>query len=286
MFTGSSILWVGLLGCSGVTVEGTLVDGITGAPIAGPKTLTAKAVSPDTSMGCQFLSGEVGADGSFSVGGLCGGVSYELDLDDKSLWLADGAAVPDGGFPGPTKLAAYRVPKGAGVYRLTAAGELEELKTAADLTSEKLLGADVRVKYPGQIVEEHVPVLQAGDHLVLVGKNVVDEMKVLAVVPSGPRHFDGGKCYQGNDCTVNMPDWMYLSTKFVDDKTVEPVEPAIDQGKVVTKRQEARAVEWIPTEALAKGRYALMRESDRRMYLVDVLEKLPAPPPPAPAPAP
>jgi hypothetical protein len=274
-----------VLGCSSITVEGTLVDGLTGAPIQGPKVITAKAVSPDTSMGCQFLSGEVGADGSFSVGGLCGGVSYELDLDDNTLWLADGAAVPEGGLPASTKLAAYRVPKSAGLYRRTSAGELEELKTAADLTSEKLIGADVRVKYPGQIVEEHVPVLQPGEHLVLVGKSVVDEIRFSAVVPSGPRHFDGGKCYQGNDCTVNMPDWMYLSTRFVDDKTVEPVEPAIDQGKVVTKRQEARVVQWYPAEAFAAGRYALMRDSDRRMYLVDALQKLPAPPP-APAPAP
>jgi hypothetical protein len=272
--------------CSSVSVEGTLVDGISGAPVPGPKVITAKAVSPDATMGCQFLSGDVGADGTFSVSGLCGGTKYELDLDDDSWWLADGSEVPDGGFPGPTKLAAFKVPKGAGLYIRAADGAFEELKTAGDLKSEKLFDSDTRVKYPAEIIEEHVPVLVAGQHLVLVGKSVVDEMTFQAVVPSGARKFDGGKGPPaGNTLTINMAPWMYLSARFVDDKTIEKVEPGVDLSKAIVKRQETRAVEWIPFEAMQPGRLSVMREGDRRMYLVDVGAKLPKPPP-APAPAP
>lgn len=273
-----------VVGCSGVSLEGTLVDGLTGAPVPGPKTLTAKATTPDTSMGCQFLTGEVGADGHFSVPGLCGGTAYELVLDDDDWWLADGAAVPEGGWPGRHELQAWRVPKGAGLYVRSADGELTELKTAADWKSEKLLESDTKVRYPSEVIDEHVALLKAGDHLVMVGRNVVDEMKFLAVVPSGPRRFDGGKGPAGNPYTINMQAWMYLSTRFVDDTHVEAVTVAVDEGKAVSKEHAARVVKWLPAQAFANGRYAAMRDKDRRMYLFDVGEKMPAPAPAAPAP--
>lgn len=270
-----------LAACSSVTLEGSLVDGLTGAPVTGPKVLTAKAVTPDTSMGCQFLSGEVGADGHFSVGGLCGGTEYELVLDDDDWWLADGGTVPADGWPGPKKLELWRVPKGAGVYVRGGDGSLTELKTAADLKSEKLLEQDTRVRYPAEIIEDHIPVLAAGSHLVLVGKNVVDEMHFEAVVPSGPRRFDGGKGPKGDPWTINMQPWMYLGTRFVDDTHPEKVEAAVDASKKVEKRHGNRVVSWLPAEAFAEGRYAVLREGDRRTYLVDAGKKLP-PPPPAP----
>jgi hypothetical protein len=273
-----------LLGCGGVTVEGTLVDAFTGAPIPGPARIAAKATSADAGLGCELVGGEVGPDGTFTIAGLCGGVSYALDLStEKELWLAEEVPVPEAGFPGPVPVRALRIPPGAGVVHRDAAGGFAELKTAADVASETLRGSDQKVRYPGQIIEQNIPVLQPGEHLVLAGKNVVDEMTLRAVVPSGPRSFDGGKCYQGNECTVKMPDWMYLSTRFLDDTRVEPVEAAVASAQVVTLRKGARVVQWVPVEALEKGRYALMRESDRRMYLADVLERLPAPPP-APAP--
>jgi hypothetical protein len=272
-----------LLGCSGVTVEGTLVDAFTGAPIPGPARIAAKATSADAGLGCELLGGEVGPDGAFTLAGLCGGVSYALDLStEKELWLAEEVPVPEAGFPAPVPVRVVRVPPGAGVFHRDAAGAYTELRTAADVASETLRGSDQKVKYPGQIVEQNIPVLQPGEHLVLAGKNVVDEMKLLAVVPSGPRSFDGGKCYQGNECTVKMPDWMYLSTRFVDDTHVEPVAAAVEAAKVTTHRKGARVVQWVPVEALSKGRYAVMRDADRRMYLVDALERLPAPPAPAP----
>jgi hypothetical protein len=285
-----------LAACSSVTVEGNLVDGLDGKPVKGPMGITARTTGTDTSLGCQFLSGEVDESGHYEVSGLCAG-PYALSLEREDLWLAEGAEIPDGGFGAPRDLQVFTVPKSAGVYLRAADGTLSEVKTAADLASEKLVDRTERVSLPENIVPDHIAVVEPGQHLVMVGKNVLDELAITPVVPSTQRAF--GTTAE----TVRMQPWWYLGTRFVENGTgalvvtepilvgceprapgstevvcegsakvpvaVEKVEAKLDPAKVVEKRADPKAVRWLAADALPKGRYALMREGDRRMYLVD-----------------
>lgn len=248
-------------GCSSVSVEGRIVDGLTGEPIPGPFKVSIKALSPDAALSCQYTVVEVGADGRFSAPGLCPGTSYGLDTDRDDLWLAEVDEVPAGGFTAPTDIKAWRAPKGSGVYRL-ANGELEVLKTAADVGYVPLRSTGERILYPDNL--QTPAVIGAGEQLVLVGKTTIQDFRFEPLVPSGPRVFGDA------DTKITMEPWSYVGVRFPDDTdTYEVVKPALDSSKVVDKEKGSRIVRWIPSEALPTGRYVMFKEGDRRMYVVD-----------------
>src|SRR5262245_8679402 len=100
----SLAVWCVLLGgCSTVTVEGRVVDGLTGQPIPGPYRIKAQAVNAqEMALSCQVFETEVGADGTFKMDTLCPGTAYRLEPDRDDLWLVDVDEVPDGGWGQPT----------------------------------------------------------------------------------------------------------------------------------------------------------------------------------------
>lgn len=275
------VVLVGLMACSGGGVQGRVVDGMTHQPIAGPYRLTAKATGEGVAMGCQILTTDVGPDGAFSLSGLCSGTGYSLSVDRDDLWLAD-ATVPDGGFPGPHDLEAWRAPKAAGLYVMSQSGELTALKTAADLKSDRILGSEERIRYPWEMASTNVAVVAPGQHLVLVGRSTVEEMTITPVLQSMPRWFGRGMKPPATSKKLDetgwllaekekyrMGPWWYLGTTFTDNITFERVSTTVDASKVVEKSSESRAVKYLAADALPKGRYAIMKDGDRRMYLVD-----------------
>lgn len=263
-----------LAGCGGVSLEGRVVDGMTGDPIAGPYKLSAKATSPDASLSCQFFQVDVDAQGKFLIPTLCGGTPYQLATDRDDLWLAEVDTVPDGGFPGPTDLKAWRAPKASGLYEMGEDGSFEALKTAADVKSEKLFNLDTRVLYPATVPDEPTHVKE-GEYLVFVGKATIEGFDFVPLVPSGVRVF-------GNDeLKITMEPWSYLGVKFVDDTQIEKVEAKLDPSKVVEKEKGNRVVRWVPADALPAGRYAILKDGDRRTYIVDLGKRPPREPEPA-----
>lgn len=249
-----------LSACGGTTVEGKVVDGMTGEPIGGYK-IVAKATSEDASLTCQFKEAEVAEDGTFKLLDLCGGTPYHLEPDREDVWLAEVNEVPDGGFGGPTELKAWRAPKGPGLYKLSG-GEIEPLQTAADVKREQIRGTETKVRYPSTVPNK-VPLVAPGDHLVLVGKGTIEETKLFPLIKSGERVFgDAGT-------KVTMQPWVYVGVEFQDDKTFEEVEAEIDSSKFLEKSKDSRMARWIPGSAVKEGRYAALKEGDRRMYILD-----------------
>lgn len=250
-------------GCSTVTAEGRVVDGLTGQPIPGPYRMKAKAVSAaDVAMSCQYFDAEVTAEGTFKLDRLCPGTAYKLETDNEELWLVEVDEIPDGGFGQPTDVTAWRMPKGSGVYKLSN-GALTLLKTDSDVEVDKIFGTSETVRLPNTIPDS-IPLIGSDDYLVLVGKSTVADMKLSPLVESGPRKFgDAAEPY-------NRPEtWWYLGTKFTDDTTFERVTANLDATKVIDKTKGERHGRYISGGALAKGRYALLKDDDKRMYLLD-----------------
>ncbi|MEZ4235849.1 MAG: hypothetical protein R3F59_06740 [Myxococcota bacterium] len=275
-----ALLWAAALtGCSSVTAEGHIVDGLTGEPIPGPYRIKARSTSRDVALTCQLFDTEVGADGAFKLEQLCSGTSYQLSTDRDDLWLVEIDTIPEGGFGQPTDLTAWRVPKGSGVYKLSG-GELTMLRTASNVEQDTIFGTDQTVRLPDTLPEK-VDRIDTGDYLVLVGKATIEEMKLVPLVPSGPRKFGTAE----EPYARNEP-WWYLGTKFTDDTTFERVEARPDASKVVDKSKDDRAGRFIAGGALPAGRYALLKDDDKRMFLLDFGAAPAEAPVPAPAPAP
>ena len=265
-----------MAGCSSVTVQGRVVDGLTGEPIAGPYRIKARATTQGTALTCQFFDAPVAEDGTFELAEMCTGTAYALETDRDDLWLVEIDTVPEGGFGQPTDLTAWRVPKGSGVYELSSAGQLTMLRTASDVEQDAIFGTDQIVKLP-KTLPEQVDLIGEGEYLVLVGKATIDDMKLVPMLPSGPRKFGEAAA----PYTRPKP-WWYMGTRFTDDTTFERVEAQIDSGKVVDKSKADRQGRFVAGSALPPGRYALLKEGDKRMFVLD-FGAAPPPLPEAPA---
>lgn len=271
-----------LVGCSTVTVKGRVVDGLNGQPIAGPYRIKVKAKSADVALSCQLFDAPVGEDGTFLFDKLCPGTAYQIETDREELWFVDVDEIPDGGFnqgePQQVDLTAWRVPKGAGVYKLSG-GELSPLKTDSDVKSVQILKSTEKVRYPENIPNQ-MSTIGPDDHLLLVGKAAIDELKMYPLVQSGARKFGDG------DVIWTMEPWWYVGVTFEDDTKFARSDAPIDSAKVIDKEKGDRRARIIPGSALPEGRYALLREDDRRMYLIAFGKQPPPVAAPAPAPAP
>jgi len=249
-----------LAGCSSTTVEGRIVDGMLGTPAGGFK-LIASATAEDAGMSCQFMEAEVAEDGTFALEKLCLGSAYKLKADRDEVWLADVDEVPDGGFPAEVELKVWRAPSGSGLYVSSAAG-LEPLKTVSDVARETIRGTDVQVRYP-EIVPNKIRRIGPEEHLLIIGQGTIENTKILPLIPSGERVF-------GDDSVrVTMEPWPYVGVEFEDDTTYELRTTTFDAAKVLDKEKGDRVARWIAGDAVAAGRYAALKDDDRRMYIVE-----------------
>jgi hypothetical protein len=255
--TIQSLALLFLTGCGGATVNGKAVDGRTGEPISG-FTLKASATSDSASMTCQFFDSEVAEDGSFSFSELCSGTSYVLESLEEDLWLAKDHEIPDGGVEGTFELKVYRAPKGSGLYRIEGDGSMTALKTAADIKQETLKDTEEIVRYPST-VPNNVPLIGADQELLIVGNPAAFKFVPL-VRDENERRF-------AND--VKLDPWWFVGVRFESDTKWERLDPEPDAGKVEDLADDKRAARWMSGSALPAGRYAVFRDDDRRMYIMD-----------------
>jgi hypothetical protein len=270
------------VGCN-VTVEGKVVDGMTGEAIAGRTADTEegkgmrilfKAVSTDekgkqsqnvaAGAMCLVKEAAVGEDGSFSVGDVCASASdYTIELSDKNLFLADVAGIEKGYEGGaPLELKVWRAPKGTGVFKL-AGTELSRIGSATDLRTDFVFKSEEKVQSPKEF--KAVPLIGAGEYLVLSGK--ASGYSVVPLINSGKRRL--GKEANAAKEWVDQAPWAYLGVEFTSDTEIERKTAAFDAAKVIAKAKGKRKANFVGSDAVPAGRYIIMPEGGKRGWIVD-----------------
>jgi hypothetical protein len=272
------------VGCS-ATLSGAVVDGITGAPVSsdadtegGDKLrLIAEAVTekPDggfennvgAGLTCMTFSSELGADGTYSLSGLClSATGYRLRLSDNSWFLGETDFLPMGSDASqPRTIKAWHAPMGTGIKTLVA-GKHGRVTSRVNLKSETIKGTDSeKVLYP-EGLPGGVPLIPAGGSLVITGTANKD-MKLVPMINSGRREF---KIEAGMESGPTMDAWSYLGTRFTDDTTFERVQAQIDESKVSIVEHRGHFAKFVPAEAVSPpGRYALHVEGQSHAFIVD-----------------
>jgi hypothetical protein len=256
------------VGCSSATLNGTLTDGLTGKGIAEVR-LVARATSDEAGMACMAFDATTDETGAFNFEGICGGSSYTLSIKDDSWWVPGLQEVPDGGVEG-LALEGWRNSSGEALYKLTA-DSFDGLRTHADVSVEQIKGTEEKVRFPWSSIPGGLPVIGAGEWLVLTGSKTVSNVEILPLIESGQRKFGDGETW------VTMEPWYYIGTRFTDDETFERVAAQIDASKVITKTSGDRAGKYIPGDAVAPGRYAVLAPDSKTVTLVDFGKAKPAP---------
>ncbi len=232
-------------------------------------------------MTCQTVSALTGEDGSFSIGGGClGDTTYTLSTDNNELWLGDISSVPQGGFEGAQTIKAWRVPVGTGIYSLQ--GEtLTTIRSATDIKTEQLLGSDPpqEVMYPDEIKPSKVGLVGPGGYLVLASKEMCDNVKLYPLIedkildkPEGDeqrRLFEVVTKPSGDKVIPKMNPWWYLGYRFASDTEWEKVDANVDMSKVIRQESASHAACFYPHGVVSSGRYALVKDGQKRLYIVD-----------------
>jgi len=236
---------VAAIGCSDPPVVGSMTNGLTNEPVEGMR-IVARAVGEGATLSCLASEAITGPDGGFVFEGLCAGVGYDIADADGQMWFGDFKGVPTTGVDGIVEIKAWRAPEGNGVYRL--GDELMPLRRAAEVGAETV--ADQSAVYP-KTIPGKLSRIAPGEHLVLTGMSV-DSLQISQLVESP------------------VKEWWYLGVSFTSSEAFEPVPMTMDTSMMVEKRVDDRAVRYIPAEALPEGRYAMMADGDKRMFLFDV----------------
>jgi len=271
-------------GCN-VTVEGAIVDGITGEPIAGKPAdagddveamrIVAQAMNEDdkgvltqnidASLPCMTFAADVGSDGKFSIPGVCASSSlYSLELNDPNLFLAEQDTIPMG-FDGaaPVTIKAWRAPKGGGVFKLGADG-LSRVTSATDLNFDFVYKSEQQVRSPKTI--KSVPLVAAGEHLVLAGS--ATNFAIEPIINSDKRRL--GKAANESKEYVDQVPWAYLGIEFSSDTDFELKTVTVDDSKVISKEKRGRTARFLAADSLPAGRYAIVKDGGKRIWIVDM----------------
>ena len=282
----AAVLMSFAVGCN-VTAQGTIVDGMTGAPIAGMDENTPEGkgmrilfravikgddgtVKENMAAGglCLVKEAMVGADGSYSVAELCSSATgYSIELSDKNLFLAETNSV-DMGYDGTGSLdlKVWRAPKGAGVFELQGS-ELSRVKSVTDLRSDFVFASDEVLQSPKEI--KSVPLIAAGEHLLLSGEAVTYE--IFPLVNSGKRRL--GKEANDKSEWVDQAPWSYVGVNFKSDTEIERLTTTVDESKVITKEKDGRTARYMGADSVAAGRYIILKKGGKRAWIVDFGEK-------------
>jgi hypothetical protein len=274
-------------GCN-PTVSGTLVDGITGQPIAGKaadagedvqalrivaeavKADEAGALTPNTDAGmtCMNKGSEVGQDGSFAISDIClGATAYRVTLSDKNIFLGDIDFFEQKmDAKAPVTIKAWHAPNGNGLNVLDG-DDLTPVRSRAKVRKETIKAtADELVYYP-ESLPKTTPMVSAGQYLVVSGSTYAD-FKMAPVINNPALEF---KVEEGMESGPKMQAWSYIGTRFTDDTTYERVATQIDDSKVITVEKRGHVVKFIPPEAVSpQGRTAFWKEGSDSAFIVDI----------------
>lgn len=264
----TSIAAIALLtACTKGTVSGTITDGLSGAPVADLRVL---ARSDDTAdLTCMVLEGTTDAAGNFTIEGTCANSTYGLSSADDTRFFS-GANDVEGGAPVVGhSITAYTAPAGKGVYLLVE-GELKPQKTYSDVQTATILKTEQVVRYPDTRPKEagwgKIP---AGSHLLLLGDKNISTLKFQTANESPEVKFDPDR--EGITHFSLGGPWVYIGIDIASQDEFAVTTAAVDDSKFVDVKGSDRNARYIPAEALAAGRYALLAdEKARRTYLFQV----------------
>ncbi len=242
----------------GGSYSGSVVDAMSGSP-RGDLRIIAKAEGA-TDLTCMAKEGQVAADGSFAIPGLCSGNSYDIKLSDEQLLIQDAAQVDGGATVADARLMTWRAPSGPGIYILKD-DKLSMVKTFTDVKYEtKIDDPEMKVAYPYMKPTKLGYVVEPGSYFVISGKANVDKLEFHPLIEDpGKRTFTDG----------SIEGHAWVGMRFQSDTEWEPVDAQLDQSKVKMVTSGDRVVHYIPGDALAEGRYAIFGAKDARMFIVD-----------------
>jgi hypothetical protein len=244
-----------LLACSDRgSIQGTLVDGLSGAPRGGQRVL-AQASHEDPA--CQLREAVADAQGTFRIESTCPETTYRLSLADESLQIANGAGLSGAGEVEAGRVEVWRAPVGPGLYRLRE-DRLATLRSHSDIASETTPDGQ-KVQYPVR-KPWSAPLVDDGAWLVVSGELSSRVAAQPLVVDQGTRSFRDD---------VTMTDHAYIGARFDEAGALSPVVAEMDMGRLRRIQLDDRAVLYIPADALPAGRYTLAGEGDRRGWVVD-----------------
>ncbi len=242
----------------GGTFEGKLVDAMSGQPRADVRVLAKAERTSDLT--CQVREATTDANGVFRIDNTCPNTTYTLKLGDETLLVQDSPEIAGGQqATGVVELTVWRAPAGSGVFRLQD-DKLTAIRTFADIEQETIQGTDEVVRFPSKKPLQ-APTIDGDARLIVSGKDLVRKLDIVPLVPdTGVRTFASG---------VSIEDHVYLGVKFTSDTEFERVEASLDKSRVQDVATGDRLVRYISADALPPGRYALVPEQGRRLYVVD-----------------
>lgn len=215
--------------------------------------------SDTTDLTCKVFEAPYEA-GRFTLGGLCKGATYTLELTDPSLLVQGDTSLSATGEPMSAALELWPAPAGDGLAMLRPDGSLKAVGHYTDIQTVTTDDAEgLAVRYP-----RHKPNgsyhIQDGAHLVMAGGALIERLEVLPLVESTEER--GFKGY-----TLG-PHW-FAGVRFSSDTEYEKVAAELGSDKVTdVTAADGRVVRYVSHDALPAGHYALMGADDRRMYVV------------------
>ena len=277
-------------GCN-VTLEGKVVDGMTGEVVAGRtadtpegkgmrimlkavKTTEDGKVDQNMEAGalCLVKEGLIDENGAFTVPDVCTSASdYSIELSDKNLFLAEVDSLTKGYEGGaPLELKVWRAPKGTGVFKL-AGSELSRVSSATDVRSDFVFKSEETVISPKEI--KAVPLIAAGEHLLMAGGAASYDL--IPLINSDKRRL--GKEANAKREWVDQQPWSYVGVEFKSDTEIERKTVTVDAAKVITKEKGNRVAKYLAADAVPAGRYMILKEGAKRGWIVDFGEAGKAP---------
>jgi hypothetical protein len=246
------------LGCSGAgQYQGVLNSGMDGSPM-GAVRLVAKASPMPPDLTCQVREVTTGPDGTFAFLDLCREQKYIMNIPAPNLQLSGSVTVAGQETPEAIAHQAWRSPDGPGAYRLH--GEVvSAIPTFSDVSVDKSKDGST-VRYPDMKPTGRVITIGSGEHLVLSGKRVVQDMQILPLV-SQP-----GRVSLLGDTIRNH---VFIGVQFDAKSKATAVSAELDPSKVTEILIRGERMKFIAHDALPQGRYALLGEKDSRVTILD-----------------
>ncbi len=272
----ASTALIALTACTKGTIDGKVTDGLTGQPVAELRVIAKAPVATDLT--CMALEGSTDASGAFHIEGTCAGNEYVLSLADDTRFI-EGSASVAGGEPVTQDLKTWIAPEGSGIY-VIADGELQPQKTYSDVAKAVIMNTEQEVRYPETAPKDDGwPQLATGSHVLLLGEKNVRDMGFELVLKSPEVKFAPE---EGRDDITHWSlgqEWSYIGIQMAEDGSFELKQAEVDTSKFVDVAGSDRTARYVPAEALAPGRYALLGPKSRRTYVFEVGGSAAAPAP-------
>jgi hypothetical protein len=275
------------------TVSGTLVDGLSGQPIAGRAVeagkeseafrIVARASKkneqgkwePNLQAGltCQTFSATIGTDGKFTMPNLCtSATDYKIEVADNkdvNYFLGEIDAFEKGmDAAAPVTLKAWRAPMGTALNVLDpSANSLTPVKTRQNVRKETIKDTASEIVYYPESIPGGIPLVAEGQYLVVTGAQYAD-WTLHPLINNGPLEF---KVEEGMESGPKMDAWSYVGTQFTDNSTFTRVTAQIDESKVVKVEKGGHIARFIPAGAVSPpGRFLVWKEGEAAGFVVDI----------------